>query len=116
MTKAHCNWLSPGCASIWCCVTEPLYVACGFALYLNKRTWLEGWDLQLGLSRLGERRRAAKNIIGTLLVLVLAAPFMEPAQAQTAASSTTTSEQQQVIELLASPEFMPLQEDRAAVD
>ena len=92
------------------CVTEPLYVACGFALYLNKRTWLEGWDLQLGLSRLGERRRAAKNIIATLLVLMLAAPFMEPAQAQTAASSTTTSEQQQVIELLASPDFMPLEE------
>ena len=98
------------CFYLVLCVTEPLYVACGFALYLNKRTWLEGWDLQLGLSRLGERRRAAKNIIGTLLVLVLAAPFMEPAQAQTAASSTTTSEQQQVIELLARPDFMPLEE------
>jgi len=97
------------CFYLVLCVTEPLYVACGFSLYLNKRTWLEGWDLQLGLTRLGERRRAAKNVIGALLIFMLV-PFMEPAHAEPSASDTTTSEQQQVIELLASPAFMPLEE------
>lgn len=98
------------CFYLVLCVTEPLYVACGFALYLNKRTWLEGWDLQLGLSRLGKRRQAARNVIGALLLMVLV-PFTEPASAASAQSPATgKTEQQEVIELLASPEFMPLQE------
>ena len=33
-------------------VVEPFYVAGGFALYLNRRTWLEGWDLELEFRRL----------------------------------------------------------------
>lgn len=28
-------------------IIEPLYVAAGFALYLNRRTHLEGWDIEL---------------------------------------------------------------------
>lgn len=101
------------CFYLVLCITEPLYVACGFALYLNKRTWLEGWDLQLGLTRLGKRRRAAsaaRRVVGALLILLLV-PSMEPAKAETAPPAhSSQAEQQQVIELLASPEFMPLQE------
>lgn len=37
---------------------EPLYVAGGFALYLNRRTMLEGWDLEVQLRRLAQRTRA----------------------------------------------------------
>ena len=36
-------------------VVEPFYVAGGFALYLNRRTWLEGWDLELAFRRMAER-------------------------------------------------------------
>lgn len=36
-------------------VIEPFYVAGGFALYLNRRTWLEGWDLELVFRRMTER-------------------------------------------------------------
>jgi hypothetical protein len=39
-------------------VVEPFYVAGGFALYLNRRTWLEGWDLEL------EFRRMAASVMG----------------------------------------------------
>lgn len=63
------------------CVTEPLYVACGFALYLNKRTWLEGWDLQLGLTRLG-RHRATRTGATVLMLLALLLPLPEPVTAQ----------------------------------
>ena len=28
-------------------VWEPVYVACGFTLYLNRRTELEAWDIEL---------------------------------------------------------------------
>jgi hypothetical protein len=33
-------------------IIEPLYVAAGFALYLNRRTHLEGWDIELTFRRL----------------------------------------------------------------
>jgi hypothetical protein len=37
-------------------VIEPLYVAAGFALYLNRRTLLEGWDLEVALRRIAVQR------------------------------------------------------------
>jgi hypothetical protein len=36
-------------------VWEPLYVACGFTLYLNRRTVLEAWDIELQFRRLAQR-------------------------------------------------------------
>lgn len=36
-------------------IVEPLYVAGGFALYLNRRTHLEGWDIELAFRRIAAR-------------------------------------------------------------
>ncbi|MDM8350375.1 DUF4129 domain-containing protein [Pseudomonas sp. sp1636] len=36
-------------------VWEPIYVACGFTLYLNRRTALEGWDIELVFRQLRQR-------------------------------------------------------------
>lgn len=49
-------------------LTEPFYVAGGFALYLNRRIWLEAWDLELGLRRLAERL-ARTTAFGALLLI-----------------------------------------------
>ena len=38
---------------------EPFYVAGGFGLYLNRRTLLEGWDIEVALRRLAERHATA---------------------------------------------------------
>jgi hypothetical protein len=46
-------------------VMEPLYVAGGFALYLNRRTALEGWDIEVQLRRIGERLRQAQRALAT---------------------------------------------------
>ena len=46
---------------------EPLYVACGFALYLNRRTELEAWDIDLAFRRL----RARLLDLGKALCLLL---------------------------------------------
>jgi hypothetical protein len=46
---------------------EPFYVAAGFGLYLNRRTLLEGWDIEVALRRLAERHAA--------IVLVLVGLF-----------------------------------------
>ena len=47
-------------------VWEPIYVACGFSLYLNRRTHLEAWDIELAFRRLRHR------LLGALPVLLLA--------------------------------------------
>ena len=50
---------------------EPLYVACGFALYLNRRTQLEGWDIDLAFRRLRARLLDAGKLLCLLLCLCL---------------------------------------------
>ncbi|MBJ06358.1 MAG: hypothetical protein CMO40_04465 [Verrucomicrobiaceae bacterium] len=41
--------------------TEILYVAGGFGIYLNARTGLEGWDIELTFRRIANRLRRAKS-------------------------------------------------------
>ncbi|MEB0091124.1 DUF4129 domain-containing protein [Pseudomonas sp. CCI4.2] len=55
---------------------EPIYVACGFTLYLNRRTELEAWDIELVLRRLRQRLigSAYVMLIGVGLVFSAATP------------------------------------------
>ena len=84
-------------------VLEPLYVCSGFALYLNKRTWLEGWDLELGLRRLGQRRSSI-NVAALVLCLL---PLLIFNSSDASASGTAENARQQAIEIVAGDEFMP---------
>lgn len=84
-------------------ILQPLYVASGFALYLNKRTWLEGWDLELGMRQIGERRRSLTS--ATLVALCLF-PLLALAPAQPAHASDP---QQDAIEVVSGPDFMPIE-------
>ena len=54
---------------------EPLYVACGFALYLNRRTQLEAWDIDLAFRRLRTRLQALGKVLGVLLVCACVWPM-----------------------------------------
>lgn len=69
-------------------VWEPIYVASGFSLYLNRRTLLEAWDIELSFRRL--RSRLAGVLLPLLLGfgLLLAAPY----EALWAAEATATAE------------------------
>lgn len=49
----------------------PFYVCCGFALYLNRRVELEGWDLDLEFQRMVRR---IAPLLGVLLLLVCHVP------------------------------------------
>ncbi|WP_426237728.1 DUF4129 domain-containing protein [Pseudomonas sp. TWP3-2] len=53
-------------------IWEPVYVACGFSLYLNRRTVLEAWDIELVFRRL--RQRLNSSALGLLLVVCLLLP------------------------------------------
>lgn len=56
------------CDALAFVIVEPLYVAGGFSLYLNRRTQLEGWDIELAFRRLAARVQA----LGAVLLLGLA--------------------------------------------
>ncbi|QEY58456.1 DUF4129 domain-containing protein [Pseudomonas sp. C27(2019)] len=61
-------------------VWQPIYVACGFTLYLNRRTELEAWDIELVFRALAQR---LKNSAALVVILVLCAlPYSQPAFAE----------------------------------
>ncbi len=85
-------------------VVEPLYVACGFMLYINRRAELEAWDLEIGLRRLAARLAPAARAAALLVLLVLPAMFFAPpARADDDASSPAPAEVMQ--QVLADPVF-----------
>ncbi|WP_053155276.1 DUF4129 domain-containing protein [Pseudomonas sp. P1.8] len=52
-------------------VWEPVYVACGFSLYLNRRTVLEAWDIELVFRRLRQRVVAVSSALLLAVFLLL---------------------------------------------
>ena len=67
--------LGAGVAYLAMSVIEPLYVACGFSLYLNRRTQLEAWDIDLAFRRLRTRLQG----LGLLAAVLLCAGLFAPA-------------------------------------
>ena len=49
-------------------LVEPVYVAAGFSLYLNRRTLLEGWDIELCFRRLARRVADRQRILSALFL------------------------------------------------
>ena len=64
-------------------LVQPLYVAAGFGLYLNRRTQLEAWDVELVFRRLAARVRAANALAASLLLacFLAGAGWSAPARA-----------------------------------
>lgn len=61
---------------------EPFYIGAGFGLYLNRRTQLEAWDLEIAFRRMRRRLEGAATTAGAvLLALALLLPAAWPAQA-----------------------------------
>lgn len=52
----------------------PVYVSCGFTLYLNRRTALEAWDIELTFRRLRQRIIGSAYVLLIGLTLVLGMP------------------------------------------
>lgn len=77
---------------------EPFYVGAGFGLYLNRRTQLEAWDVELAFRRLAARLSATASALLPLVFGLLAigaslrANASEPADAVGGAAADTVSE------------------------
>ena len=89
------------------CIVEPFYVACGFTLYLQRRTILEGWDIELRFRQLTERiekaRRSATAVAASVLLAasLVALTVPQPALAQQPAAKASV----EIKEVMKDPEF-----------
>ena len=66
--EGHWNWLehlTNGFYALVLVLWGPIYVSCGFTLYLNRRTTLESWDVELAFRRLRQR------VVGSAYALLL---------------------------------------------
>jgi hypothetical protein len=59
---------------------EPLYVAGGFALYVNRRVWLEGWDVEQAFRKLARRLSPGALVLALALGASTPVAADEPAQ------------------------------------
>lgn len=50
-------------------LTAPFYVACGFALYLNRRVKLEAWDIDIAFRRIAKKRSGTASPLTLLCML-----------------------------------------------
>lgn len=60
-------WHITGYLAMW--LVAPFYVACGFALYLNRRIKLEAWDLDIAFRRIVSKRQVT-SILSIMLAVV----------------------------------------------
>ncbi|MEH6484203.1 MULTISPECIES: DUF4129 domain-containing protein [Pseudomonas] len=69
-------------------IWEPIYVACGFSLYLNRRTVIEAWDLELVFRQIRQRVSGAATalLLGCALLL-----SQLPTQAMAASDTGATA-------------------------
>jgi len=95
------------------CIVEPFYVACGFTLYLQRRTILEGWDIELRFRQLTERidkaRRSATAVAASLLLAMalaaMAVPQAAVAQQLVAVQQPAPKASEEIREVMKDPEF-----------
>ncbi|GBL46146.1 5'-nucleotidase/2',3'-cyclic phosphodiesterase and related esterases [Sulfuriferula multivorans] len=90
---------------------EPFYVAAGFALYLNRRTLLEGWDIEIAFRRMAQRHQpsarsaaSAGVLMSILMVCVLGGALIFPAQSMAAVAATSPAPPAQAVAASQTPE------------
>ncbi len=88
-------------------VMEPFYVAAGFMLYIQRRTQLEAWDIEIRFRRLAQRLGAAGASAALLLVAVFMLGPVDSARAQAGAQAPPTADESKRVmdEILAHDDF-----------
>ncbi|UTW45115.1 DUF4129 domain-containing protein [bacterium SCSIO 12696] len=102
------HWLG---AVIWLLSTSliaPFFIAGGFALYISRRTRLEGWDIELAFRRMASRHqqrasnrgKAGLNVVAimSLTTLLIAAPVPAQQESNTATESPKVQKSPQQLE------------------
>jgi hypothetical protein len=91
-------WWGAACHMIVVTLVEPFYVGAGFALYLNCRTRIEGWDVELAFRRMATRLTTANAALIITVLMICGAP--------TSAQAADKADPAKVVqEVLKEPEF-----------
>ena len=102
-------------------LVEPFYAAAGFSLYINSRTHLEGWDIEVAFRRMNDRLRSRSVAsLAALAAACLAMAFpshshagshpnppatASPAEAETVSAADGDSPASRIQAILESPDF-----------
>ena len=78
-------------------LVAPFYTCCGFALYLNRRIELEGWDIDIGFRKLTQR---IAPIVGLFLVLLCFDTSWAQPNEPAGVDAQKTSMQQEIREIV----------------
>ncbi|MEW8506344.1 MAG: DUF4129 domain-containing protein [Candidatus Thiodiazotropha sp.] len=78
------EWVHHGCALLAMSCIAPFYVSGGFALYLNRRSQLEAWDLEIGLRNMARRHHRIQRLgaASILLTVGLSLAGLQPGTAE----------------------------------
>ncbi|PID45019.1 MAG: hypothetical protein CSB47_10265 [Proteobacteria bacterium] len=71
---------------------EPYYIAANFALYLNRRTQLEAWDIELDFRKMASRLSGLKNQINALVACIIVSLFSSSLLNQSAKAEDNRAE------------------------
>jgi hypothetical protein len=97
-------WLAVGCWLAAMTLVEIFYIGGSFGLYLNCRTHLEGWDVELTFRRLGKRLAAAAAALALLLCPV-AFGAVKRANNSADATAEKAAAHERISTVLAHPDF-----------
>ena len=88
-------------------VVEPFYVAAGFMLYIQRRTQLEAWDIEIRFRRLAQRLSAASATAVLLLIAIFMLSPIDAAHAQPAPQTPPTADESKHVidDILAHKDF-----------
>jgi len=101
------NWMMTGTYLLAIIIIEPFFVAAGFALYLNSRTLLECWDLELIFRKMATRLAGTPLLLLALTGLILLGPTSLRAGFQ---EETTPAEA--IEEIMAHPDFQRMEKGK----
>lgn len=106
------EWLQLACWFTAMAMIAPFYVASGFALYLHRRSELEGWDIEINFRRMAEKvsanlRSTTGVAVAALFALFFAISSPQPAHASASASVDPgpKASKQSIEQVLADPLF-----------
>ncbi|APV49498.1 hypothetical protein BWI17_07270 [Betaproteobacteria bacterium GR16-43] len=90
-------------ATLATALVEPVYVAAGFTLYLQRRTMLEGWDIELRFRTLADRLAAPAASLAGVFAAVMLALVLLPASMPTRAAGKDPATEIKAV--MAAPDF-----------
>ncbi len=100
-------------------LTEFWYLGGGFGLYLNSRSHLEGWDIEVSFRSLAARLAEITGRAVIVIVLGLGLsqmPAAQPAEALTEQTLSQAEIEQRVKDIKAAPDFKVLSEEHTVYD